>query len=414
MLESITSMSSKGIPMPKLQPIPTLLLLSTFPLLADSFSGAEIGPLKVGGALRANYVLGDYTSGTQRGATWGTIEVDTVRINIDLKQDSYIGKFEYRWYDGYSFIHTGWLGYQFEDKSQVEVGITRVPFGPGAYGVSNSWFFDQHYYVGLSDDMDLGVKYTTTLDKLTLDFAYFYDGGPNGIGASAQGARYGYDVVLWESTVGLNGDVSSSTLNGWEEKHQFNFRAIYDMKHTKVGLSLLYGGLEGTNAKDGTRTAISAHMQNFWDNITLQTQLTWYDMDINGQSLLNNSGLIPLGGFDFTWPVATRAWLPAVTLSYKIETPNISLLDHMLPYIEYSSIIKDDGTQNNSDLFVIGSAWASGNWYIYTDLAYSNGNYFVGNEGDDYANLYDGVGDFGANGNDRWNYRLNLNFGYYF
>jgi hypothetical protein len=69
-------------------------------------------------------------------------------------------------------------------------------------------------------------------------------------------------------------------------------------------------------------------------------------------------------------------------------------------------------------MWVIGAAWASGGWYIYSDLAYSNGNYFVGNEAsgngsDDYGRL-DGVGDFGVNGNDEWNYRFNLNLGYYF
>ena len=62
---------------------------------------------------------------------------------------------------------------------------------------------------------------------------------------------------------------------------------------------------------------------------------------------------------------------------------------------------------------MLGSAWARGGWYIYSDLAYSNGNYFVGNKGDDYSRV-DGVGDFGFNGNDDWNYRLNLNFGYYY
>ena len=47
-------------------------------------------------------------------------------------------------------------------------------------------------------------------------------------------------------------------------------------------------------------------------------------------------------------------------------------------------------------------------------MAFSNGNLFVGNIGDDYSNVFDGVGDFGANGNDRWNSRFNINFGYYF
>ena len=47
--------------MPRLHTILTLLLLSSLTLLADSaYSPFELGPLKVGGALRANYVKGDY------------------------------------------------------------------------------------------------------------------------------------------------------------------------------------------------------------------------------------------------------------------------------------------------------------------------------------------------------------------
>ena len=398
----------------------TYLLLSMSLFAESSYKAIDVGPFSLGGALRANYVIGNYDApsndfdGAYRGGNGGNVELDTVRINIDFKADDFLGKFEYRWYNGYNFIHTAWLGYDFKNFGQVEVGMTRVPFGPGAYGVSNSWFYDQHYYVGLSDDMDLGAKYTVVIDKLTIDMAYFYSGGPNGIGTSAKGSRYGYDVVYWQSSVAADGSVGASGLNGWQEKHQFNLRAIYDFEHTKLGASALYGGLDGKNANDGTRTALSAHMQNFMGNFTLQTQLTWYKMDIDSSNLLNSDSLVPMGGFDFTWPVTTKAWIPAITLSYKLETPNVGWLEYALPYLEFSSIVKDDPNQNNSDLLVLGSAFSRGNWYIYSDLAYSNGNLFVGNKGDDYSNIDNGVGDFGANGNDRWNYRYNLNLGYYF
>jgi len=65
---------------------------------------------------------------------------------------------------------------------------------------------------------------------------------------------------------------------------------------------------------------------------------------------------------------------------------------------------------------VTGMAIASGGWYIYVDYAYSNGNYFVGNEGDVYGDDYESsaVGDFGAAQNDEWKGRFNINFGYYF
>ena len=110
----------------------------------------QFGPLKIGGAIRANYVIGDYdtnSAGPSRGGHGGNVEFDTFRINLDYAKEQWIGKLEYRFQDGYNFLHTGWVGYNFEDKSQIQVGVNRVPFGPGAYGISQSWFFDQHYYV---------------------------------------------------------------------------------------------------------------------------------------------------------------------------------------------------------------------------------------------------------------------------
>jgi hypothetical protein len=129
-----------------------------------------------------------------------------------------------------------------------------------------------------------------------------------------------------------------------------------------------------------------------------------------------------MGAYDFPWPAATDGWIPAVSLSYLYETNRIPWLDSVRPYVEYSNIIKQDSNFNDSQLFVVGAAWAGGGWYIYTDAAFSDGNYFVGSENHDgvaepYSNVYTadgGVGDFGANGNDKWNWRLNLNFGYYF
>jgi hypothetical protein len=112
--------------------------------------------------------------------------------------------------------------------------------------------------------------------------------------------------------------------------------------------------------------------------------------------------------------VATDVWIPAVSLSYRYDTPALGWLDYVRPYLEYSNIVKENDDFNDSELVTAGAAWANGGWYIYTELAYSNGNYFVGDEGDDYSNIFDGVGDFGANGNDSWNARFNINFGYYF
>ena len=61
----------------------------------------------------------------------------------------------------------------------------------------------------------------------------------------------------------------------------------------------------------------------------------------------------------------------------------------------------------------VGAAWTIyGALYMYSDLVFADGNFLVGNDGDDYGDLYDGAGDFGANGNDTWNGRVNFNFNF--
>lgn len=381
----------------------------------------QVGPLTIGGAMRANYVLGDYPNrgqGPSRGGNGGNFELDTFRINMDLKYNQLVGKLEYRWYNGYNFVHTGWLGWDFDDGSQIQVGINRVPFGPGPYGVSQSWFFDQHYYVGLSDDMDLGVKYVTSIDNWDLDFAYYARSEWNGNGISRDSARYSYDPVFWDTGLAANGDVIGALPNGYQERNQFNLRAIYNLDQgaveTALGVSLQYGQLKGRRGDDGDHWAASVHMTNSWDNWLLATQLTRYQFDIDDDNPLGTDELLPMGAYDFAWPVATDAWLPAISVSYLHETDQIPWLDSVRPYVEYSSIVKEDGDFNDSQLAILGAAWARNGWYIYTDLAFSDGNYFVGDKGDNYGNIADGVGDFGVNGNDDWNYRFNINFGYYF
>jgi hypothetical protein len=387
----------------------------------------QIGPVTIGGAMRVNYVLGSYVngdSGPNRGGNGGNVELDTFRINLALDYQDIIGKVEYRWYpagsgQNYNFLHTGWLGYRFADGSHVEVGVNRVPFGPGPYGVSQSWFFDQHYYVGLADDMDLGVKYVTERDNWKLDFAYYAASEGSYFGRSENSARYSYDAVKWRESVDEDGNVTyGGEKNGYAERNQLNVRAIYSFADaavpTDLGVSLQYGQLEGQRADDGHHWAASAHMVNQVGNLKLATQITRYEIDIDDDNPWGTDALIPMGAYDFAWPVATKAWLPAVSLSYKVETGQIPWLDSVTPYLEYSSIVKDEADFNDSQMWTLGAAWARGGWYIYSDLVYSNGNYFVGDDGDDYGNIYDGVGDFGVTGNDKWNYRLNINLGYYF
>jgi hypothetical protein len=66
---------------------------------------------------------------------------------------------EYRWYPTFNthFVKEGWFEYAFPDEWEVQLGVTRTPFGNLQYN-SHNWWFQLPYYVGLEDDHDMGVK----------------------------------------------------------------------------------------------------------------------------------------------------------------------------------------------------------------------------------------------------------------
>jgi len=403
-----------------------LALCAVSATAAWGFGGIEAGPLTIGGALRANYVIGDYvkddSGAPQRGGNGGNFELDVFRINVDFEQNGWLGKAEYRWYDGYNFLHTGWVGFESEDVGRIELGLNRIPFGVGAYGPANSWFFDQDFYVGLSDHMKLGAKYTKGFGNLTVDAAYYAREMFNGMGASSDSARYCYAVV----------DEAVADIPGaYRNTHQLNGRAIYSVEKLKtdVGVSAQWSMMEAQDglAEDSDAYAVSAHTKSTFGPVGLMLQLTSYDYDpkyrVTADGVQPNDDLINMGAYDFAWPVASKGVIPAVALSYTIKEP-VSWIDSITFYNDYSVILKDgsdvNGDFNDSAMNVTGMAIARGNWYIYVDYAIANGNYFVGNDGDSYDTGEDGlysnaaVGDFGANRNDKWNGRFNINFGYYF
>ncbi len=400
--------------------IAVLLFASQLAALAED----KKSPIKVGGAMRVNYAYGSY--GTEenphrRGEKIGDVDLEIFRLNADIKHDDISGRLEYRWYDGYSMIHTAWLGYNLGDLGTVKAGIVRAPFGPTAYGVSSSWFFDQHFYVGLADDMDLGITWSDTFGTLALDAGYFLTSEFQTDGTSIASSRYTYDIVPWEEKADADGTVEwGAGENGYEEQHQINLRGIYSIgKTADVGVSIQYGLLkaaEGMDDDGANHYALSAHMKNVFSDFTLFSQFSYYVHNIADETPWGTGDLIPMGGYDFAWPIASTGLVPGLSLRYGgIDASGISWVNSVTPYIEWSSIMKLVDNFNNSTLITLGASWTVlGALYVYSDLALSNGNTFVGNDGDVYDNILTGVGDFGANGNNSWNWRANLNFGYYF
>lgn len=155
--------------------------------------------------------------------------------------------------------------------------------------------------------MDFGVKYLTERGNWELAFAYFISSEGNWNGASEESARYSYDAVRWKFAIEPDGQVVESQVNGYEERNQFNVRAIYRLEDAwlpaAVGISLEWGELDGKRADDGHHWAMSGHMVNTIGNFTLASQLTRYEFDVDDSSL-GTDELLALGAYDFAWPAA--------------------------------------------------------------------------------------------------------------
>ncbi len=365
--------------------------------------GIRIGNFRIGGAIRANWILGDYntgSSGPSRGGHGGDFVLDTFRVNVDYADDTPLsGSAEYRWYSGYNFFHTLELAYELDEASTLKGGLTRVPFGVGPYGPANSWFFDQHYYVGLADDMDVGLVYTRELEGWTLDFGLFAASPPQGRGSSKVGSRYSFDLVDARNDPTYFGN---RTPTGYRERGQANLRLVRHLEElalpTDLGISLQYGRLDGRGTfSNANPWAVSIHSRSTQGPWTLMLQATRYDYDSAEDHITG-------GFYDYTTDIASKGTILSAALSYTWVTP-VDWLDSITFYNDYSVIRKHATGFNDSAMNILGAAFARGGWYIYADWAYSNGNEFVG----DFR-----PGMWADNVGRTWQSRLNINFGYYY
>lgn len=441
----------------------------------DRAAGGDIqlGPFSFGGAIRANYTVGDYDNPAADGGAGGagrdgngTVSLDTFYLTSAFEYEGFIGEAEYRFYDspgsfsGYHFLHTAWLGKVFANGSTLKAGIVEVPFGLERFGTSYGFFNSLDNYVGLSDDRDLGIVYSFAIDDFEFDLGYFYSAEPAGVGNSQNSARGSYDVVEPAGDAGTfnftsqfavdNNNFLSGNLSPWEEKHQFNARVKYNFylgeTENVVGASAQYGGLESTDPQDrfndGHMYAGSVFMKSTWGNWQVKAGVTHYKYDIDqlkdestfvGTPFFTsvqgfNPDQIVMGGFDTPFYIASEGTIPSIGISYTYIPHRIDFIDFIVPYVDYSIILKDGETNANyfalpadnefqdSEQLTFGAIIGSGNWLIYIDTIFGKGSPLVGNENGQYfsgASLNDAQ-DATIDFDSRFQLRFNINVGYYF
>ena len=260
------------------------IVLSTGVVIAEDDESAEEptvekkARLHVGGALRFNAFYKSWDKVNQDKS--GDFDFDTFRINVDGSHRNVDVSLEYRLYSGYHMLHHGYVGYTFDQGTEVQVGVTRKPFGLLPYA-SHNWFFDITYYLGMEDNYDLGVKVLLPMDEIDLQLAFYKNSGGSFTGDSIDSARYSYDVVHTDDIeLGYAGVMGSRTN---EEVNQFNARAAYTLTHrddarTEIGFSGEWGQLYNSTTRDmGDHWAAALHVNGNYGRVNVMAEALAYE-----------------------------------------------------------------------------------------------------------------------------------------
>ena len=347
---------------------------------------------KLGGALRFNYNFCDWKPGHRdRGGDFG---FDVLYFKLSGSYRNIILSADYRFYSkdfGGPMLKYGWIGYQFNDKSQMQLGLTGVPFGIQPIA-SHNFFLQIAYYIGLEDDSDMGIKYLYQGDTWDFTFAFFKNADELLFGSDNETSddRYGYDVA------GRN-----------KEINQINGQAFYkfgESTRQRLGGSAEFGQLYNLDTrKNGTHYAFALHYELTTKRVSLKAQLTTYAMNPkNGEG--DDDELISMTAYGAPYLVAAKANVYMLGAGYTIPV-NRKFLKKIQVYNDFGWLNKQNNDYKDSFQNVTGCMLDGGPVCIYVDYALGKNHGWLGPN-------FNGFGTGGES--DSWHARFNVNVGYYF
>ncbi|MFY0641142.1 MAG: hypothetical protein JXR16_08860 [Bermanella sp.] len=354
--------------------------------------------VQITGSYRMNYTVQDWNERQEdRG---GDFRFNQLNLGVETEKNGVRLSAQYRMYDNSnpSMIHHLYFATDIDDQSEVQVGITKVPFGIQPYESHNDWG-DNALFMGFNDDYDAGIKYITQRDALNVQVAYFSNGDTKPTDAE----RFSADVVSSKVT-----DPSESNYTGQfnEEAHQLNVHTSYKVGGSEFGGSVQLTGLYNSETKQmGDAWAAAVFLNGKYDALGVQLQAGRYEYNPENPAGVSEDS-IQMGAFGATYQVAAKANMYVANFHYDLPYKG-GIVDLVRVYSDYNLIDKDESSFKDSQIHTVGMMIATGDLYTFVDLTSGKNALFVG--GGDYQNAL-AAGD----GEDKWNRFLNIQFGYYF
>jgi hypothetical protein len=347
---------------------------------------AQQPAIEIGGALRFNAVYRDFVDSSQ--GRYGESGLDVFRLNVDGQIDNILISAEYRFYSYMHTIHHGWIGYEFDDTSQIQLGIHQVPFGLLPYASHNAWF-GVPYYVGLADNYDMGIKYIRRDGKWTGHLAFYKNEELND---ATNLGRYSFDLVRVD-------EQQNEEVNRVNARLAYTFGLETDCETELGGSAQVAQVYNAVTDARGDHWAGAAHSDTRCGRWNFQLQAARYEYSpANPESVGNDS--VQVGAFQASYPIASRANIAVANVAYNIDSPWRGV-DQIICYNNYSRLLKRSVQGRDSQINTVGCAIGSGPLFTYVDWIRANNMPFFGE------------GSMATGGDDQWHNRFNINLGFY-
>lgn len=370
-------------------------------------------PLHIGGAIRFNYVYKNW----QPDHPNGFFGLDTARLDVNYDDGQWLGSGQYRYNNfpkgqgDYSqhFLHHGWVGMRFADKSTVHVGLDKIPFGLLPFA-SNNFYESIAFYTGFEDMYNLGVTYASKPGPVEWQVGFYpRDGGSYGGSSNTAGAsnRYSFNIVSDDDAQGYGTGQKDTERNTLVARTAWHFGPAGKQE---VGLSGLTGEIRNGAGDTSRRNAVAAHYKGAFGPLGVMLEALRYSYHTRHTATQTYGGLDPnsfvmLGAFGYPYPVAAKGDIFVVNVSYDIAG-SIGPFTGFKLYNDYSVLNKRVGGYKTSQQNVTGMSFSAGKWFFYADYMLGKHQPYMGPD-------FGGLGSTSPK-HDGVNHRINLQAGYYF
>ncbi|MEK8021518.1 MAG: hypothetical protein VSS75_031970 [Candidatus Parabeggiatoa sp.] len=311
----------------------------TLDATTSDFSLNDADGLKLGGVLGLNYSYRDFADESE--TKFGDTGFDSLTLKLDAKHGDFSLSTSYMWFSYMDILYHGWVGYDFSKTSQLQVGVTQVPFGILPFA-SNNWWWGINHYLGLEGDHDFGVKWVYDPKPFNVQLAFFKNaewGNPN------KHERYFYDVVTQDEQAN-------------EETNQLNGRIAYTIEHgdlgsTEIGFSGEYGQLYNRLTDDtGDHWAGDIHLMGQYGRFNLKLELAKYKYDPKNPIGMSRETIL-MGGLGDAYPVASEGTVVVANVAYDVPI-NGSVVKSLTFYNDYGVLLKGEEGFEDSHLNITG------------------------------------------------------------